>query len=135
MSIHYSFTRGWTPVEQGAGSGNRRPDQVLTGIGRLFTATGAGTVDDAVIALTDDRIAWAGPRQSFPGAAGAFEIDVGGALVTPGLVDAHSHPLYPAPRLAEVAARSAGAGYADIAAAGGGIAATVHATRAAPLDE
>jgi imidazolonepropionase len=105
---------------------------VLTNIGRLFTASDIGIVDDAVIALEHDQIAWVGPRTSFPGASDAAVFDLCGALVTPGLVDAHTHPLYAEPRLAEVAARSAGAGYADIAAAGGGIGATVRATRARP---
>jgi len=59
------------------------------------------------------------------------EFDCEGGLLTPGLIDAHTHPLYARPRLAEVAQRAAGASYAAIAAAGGGINATVQDTRAA----
>lgn len=54
--------------------------------------------------------------------------------MTPGLIGAHSHPLYAGNRFAEIAQRSAGASYSQIAASGGGIAATVTATRAASSD-
>jgi imidazolonepropionase len=62
-------------------------------------------------------------------------VDVEDALVTPGLIDAHTHPVYAGDRLAEIAMRSAGAGYEEIAAAGGGIRSTVAATRSAGRDE
>ncbi len=105
--------------------------RLLTGIGRLFTAGPAGVIERAAIAIASDgRIAWLGPEAEAP--AVDEREDLGGALVTPGLVDAHTHPVYAGDRLAEIAARSEGASYADLAAAGGGIAATVRATRAAP---
>jgi imidazolonepropionase len=59
--------------------------------------------------------------------------DCGGGLVTAGLIDAHTHPVYAGDRMAEVAMRTAGASYLDIAKAGGGIVSTVTATRAEPL--
>jgi imidazolonepropionase len=114
------------------------PTLLLTGIGRLFTATPAGTLDDAALLVRDGRIAWVGRSGERPpddAARDAEEVDAGGALVTPGLVDAHTHPVYAGDRFAEIARRSAGAGYAEIAAMGGGIVATVAATRAASLDD
>jgi len=63
------------------------------------------------------------------------EFDCAGGLLTPGLIDAHTHPLYARPRLAEAAQRAAGASYSALAAAGGGINATVRDTRAASFSE
>jgi len=105
----------------------------IGGIGRLWTP--AGVTTGAAIHVEDGRVAWAGPAGGAE-APGGFdeEIDAAGALVTPGLIDAHTHPLYAGDRFAEIAARSGGASYAELAAAGGGIASTVAATRAAPAD-
>lgn len=106
-------------------------------IGRLFTASPAGVVEDAALLVEDGRIAWFGPDRELDPAAGtgaAEELDVGGALVTPGLVDAHAHPVYAGDRFAEIARRSDGASYAEIAALGGGISASVEATRTASPD-
>jgi imidazolonepropionase len=111
---------------------------LLTNIGRLFTATERGVVEDAAVLLEGERIAWIGAAREGPPLAPDDEVDVvdvGGALVTPGLVDAHTHPLYAGSRLPEISLRSTGAGYRDIAEAGGGIQATVAATRSAPPDE
>lgn len=108
--------------------------RLLRGIDRLFTAGPLGTIDRAAVAIdAAGRIAWAGRAADAPD---ADEVeDLGGGLVTPGLVDAHTHPFYAGDRMAEVAARSGGAGYGEIAAAGGGIASTVRSTRAASIDE
>src|SRR2546430_1904270 len=57
----------------------------------------------------------------------------GGGLVTAGLIDAHTHPVYAGDRMAEVAMRSAGATYEEVGKAGGGIRATVTATRGEPI--
>src|SRR5579863_4883133 len=104
---------------------------VLRNIGRLFTAGAAGVLPSAAVAVEDGRIAWVGPEPQLHGwLAGAGDVemvDCGGALVTPGLIDAHTHPLYAGDRHGEIAARSAGAGYQEIAAAGGGIGSTVQA--------
>lgn len=100
---------------------------------RIFTATARGTLADGAVLVDRDRIAWVGegePPQPFDTSE-----ELGGALLTPGLIDAHTHPVYAEPRLAEVALRSAGAGYAEVARAGGGIVATVRSTRAAPFTE
>ena len=106
----------------------------LENIGRLFTATDAGAVDRAAVVFDHDAIRWVGadnarPPSSIVERIGAT-IDAHGALVTPGLIDAHCHPVYGAPRLDELAVRTAGVGYAEIAAAGGGIRRTVNETRA-----
>ncbi len=110
---------------------------VFSGIGRLFTSTEAGTIPEAVVAVRDGLIVFAGPRSRFdpnvvlsPGEE-VEDVNVSGALMTAGFVDAHSHPLYAGNRFAEIALRSKGTSYSEIAAAGGGIASTVQATRAA----
>lgn len=107
----------------------------LTNIGRLFTGTSAGVIEKAAVICDDDEhIAWCGREGEEPldllGYV-AYEDDCGGGLVTAGLIDAHTHPLYAGNRMAEVAMRSAGASYEEVAKAGGGIAATVKATREA----
>jgi imidazolonepropionase len=117
--------------------------RVLRRIGRLFTATGDGVLTAAAVALESGTIAWVGPDAGadawLAGAGGdrdEWDVeDCAGALVTPGLVDAHTHPLYAGSRFGEIAARSAGASYLEVAAAGGGIASTVRATRAASSTE
>jgi imidazolonepropionase len=105
---------------------------LLTNIGRLWTGTAIGVLEGAAVLVDGDRIAWVGPSANAPGAATV--VGLGGALVTPGLIDAHTHPVYAGDRFGEIALRSAGAGYEEVAAAGGGIASTVTATRAAARD-
>src|SRR5258708_8897151 len=61
------------------------------------------------------------------------EVDCGGGLVTAGLIEAHRHRVYAGDRMAEVARGTAGASYAEVAKAGGGIRASVRATRAEPV--
>jgi imidazolonepropionase len=106
----------------------------LTNIGRLFTGTPVGVIERAAVIVDEERIAWCGREGDEPlellGYVSEDE-DCGGGLVTAGLIDAHTHPVYAGDRMAEVAMRTAGAAYADIANAGGGIVATVKATRAA----
>src|ERR1700693_6018997 len=106
----------------------------LTKIGRLFTGTPAGVIEKAAVIVDDDRIAWCGREGDEPldlmGYVSEDE-DCGGGLVTAGLIDAHTHPVYAGDRMAEVAMRTAGASYSEVAKAGGGIRATVEATREA----
>jgi len=104
----------------------------LRNIGRLFTGTATGVIEDAAIIFDASEIAWCGkhgdePRELLESVTD--EHDCAGGLVTAGLIDAHTHPVYAGDRMAEVAMRSAGAGYAEVAKAGGGIRATVEATR------
>lgn len=109
---------------------------LLTGIGRLWTPGGARDSTRAVIA--DGRIAWVGGGTEDPPAElrdrVEHSVDLGGRLVTPGLVDAHSHPVYAGQRQAEIAARTAGQSYRDLPG-GSGIASTVAATRAAHQED
>ncbi len=78
------------------------------------------------------RIVWVGDNKALPaGFRIDAEHDLGGALVTPGLVDCHTHLVYGGQRAREFELRLQGASYEDIARAGGGIRSTVAATRAA----
>jgi imidazolonepropionase len=87
------------------------------------------------ILAVDGRIAWVGPDIERPDSArNAEEIDLGGRLVTPGLIDCHTHLVHGGDRAREFELRLAGASYEDIARAGGGIVSTVAATRAAGED-
>lgn len=92
--------------------------------------SGWGLVEDgALLAGDDGRLAWVGPSAAAPAADEVVELH--GALVTPGLVDCHTHLVYGGNRAQEFEQRLHGASYADIARAGGGIKSTVAATRAA----
>ena len=93
----------------------------------------------AVVAVVDGRIAFAGPAAALPPdlaerPAGHRTIDGGGQLLTPGLVDCHTHLVFAGDRAAEFEQRLQGVRYEDIARAGGGILSTVRATRAASAD-
>lgn len=91
---------------------------------------------DAAIVVLDGRIEWIGERASLPAVhAGLPRFDGGGALVTPGLVDCHTHLVYGGQRANEFALRLAGASYEEIAQAGGGIVSSVRATREADEDQ
>lgn len=95
-----------------------------------------GAAGGLAVAVEDDRIAWVGATSSLPSEAdGARRWDVEGRLVTPGLVDCHTHLVFAGDRSGEWEQRLAGATYESIAAAGGGIRSTVRATRAATEDE
>jgi imidazolonepropionase len=95
-------------------------------------ATGWGLIDDGALLADGDRIAWVGADADLPADRRAGrEIDLQGALVTPGLIDAHTHLVYGGDRAAEFELRLQGASYEEIARAGGGIRSTVTATRAA----
>ena len=93
---------------------------------------GYGVLHDAALALEDGRIAWIGARRDAPPAA--REHDCGGAWLTPGLIDCHTHLVHGGNRSDEWEARLNGATYEDIARQGGGIMATVRATRALDVD-
>ena len=91
-----------------------------------------GVIEDGAIGAREGRIAFVGSSAELdPDASAARVIDAGGGAVTPGLVDAHTHLVFAGSRVDEFARRMAGEDYRAIAAAGGGIAATVRATREA----
>ena len=97
-----------------------------------------GLIDDAALVVDGETLAWVGPRAALPAALRgqcALQHDAGGALVTPGLIDCHTHLVYGGDRAHEFEMRLNGASYEDIARAGGGIASTVKATRAASMAE
>ena len=88
-------------------------------------------VPNAAMAIRDGRVAWVGVEHDLPGNVSGLEIDVQGALVSPGLVDAHTHLIYAGERSHEVRMRAQGRSYLEILQAGGGILATVARTREA----
>ncbi|MDQ2083650.1 imidazolonepropionase [Xanthobacteraceae bacterium Astr-EGSB] len=97
---------------------------------------GLGNVDGGAVAARDGRIVFAGREADLPSGWDARErVSLDGRLVTPGLVDCHTHLVYAGSRAREFEMRLAGATYEEISRAGGGIAATVKATRAASVDE
>jgi len=97
-----------------------------------------GLITDAAMACQDGKIAWIGAMRDLPtdSAATAREVhNLDGALVTPGLIDCHTHLVFGGDRAQEFELRLNGASYEEIARAGGGIVSTVRATRNASEDE
>ncbi|MGV8920348.1 MAG: imidazolonepropionase [Pseudomonas sp.] len=92
-------------------------------------------IEDAAIVTSGEHIEWIGPLAELPAADYASVVDLDGAWVTPGLIDCHTHTVFGGNRSGEFEQRLNGVTYAEIAAAGGGIASTVRATRAASEDE
>ncbi|MDP3841869.1 MAG: imidazolonepropionase [Oxalobacteraceae bacterium] len=93
---------------------------------------GYGEIRDGALALSAGRIGWVGRRSDLPaGIRAADTFDGNGGWITPGLIDCHTHIVYAGNRSSEFEARLNGATYEEIAGAGGGIMATVRATRAA----
>ncbi|MDE4063447.1 MULTISPECIES: imidazolonepropionase [Roseobacteraceae] len=95
-----------------------------------------GMIRDAAIAIQDGKIAWVGPQTDVPADfAGLDQRSLGGRVVTPGLIDCHTHIVHGGDRAVEFEMRLNGASYEEVARAGGGIVSTVTATRAASEDE
>lgn len=116
-----------------------RWDGLLTGarLATLDAVEGHGLVVDGALGWRDGRIVYAGAMAGLPAAPHALAsevVDAGGDLVTPGLVDCHTHLVFAGDRAAEFEQRLSGASYEEIARAGGGIVSTVRATRAADED-
>jgi imidazolonepropionase len=107
-------------------------DLLLSNVHLATMDNGYGLLHDAALAVKDGRIAWIGARHDAPPAA--HEHDCGGAWLTPGLIDCHTHIVHGGNRSNEWEARLNGATYEDIARQGGGIMATVRATRALDID-
>jgi len=119
-------------------------DILITNIGTLVTPEGktarrgkaqgeVKTLTDAAIGVKDGLIAYVGEASTAPEAKET--IDAGGRLVTPGLIDAHTHLVFGGWRHNELDLKLKGASYLDILAAGGGILSSVRSTRAASEDE
>jgi imidazolonepropionase len=102
---------------------------------RLATLAGEqpwGLVERGAMLCDGDTLRWVGSEATLPaGLPVDAEVDLGGALVTPGLVDCHTHLVYGGQRAREFELRLQGASYEQIARAGGGIRSTVAATREA----
>lgn len=117
-------------------SGLRAADLVIHDA-RLVTCdparSGLGVIDRGALAIADGRVVWVGDSGERTRAAN--EVSAGGRLVTPGLVDCHTHAIFAGDRAGEFALRAKGAAYLEIAAAGGGINATLGPTRGANDDE
>ena len=94
---------------------------------RLLVKAGQPVIDNGMIAARGGRIVYAGPAADYTGET----IDLQGRLVTPGLIDPHTHLIFAGNRAHEFKLRLDGASYEDIARAGGGILSTVTATRMA----
>ncbi len=114
------------------------PQRALWRNARLVTldaVAGWGLVERGALVTEGEHIAWVGDESALSaGLAPTTEHDLGGALVTPGLVDCHTHLVYGGQRAAEFELRLQGASYEQIARSGGGIRSTVAATRAASDD-
>ena len=112
-------------------------DLVLWRDARLATLEGTspwGWIDNGALLVEGERIAWVGAQDAMPADLArrvTVEHSVAGALITPGLVDCHTHLVYGGQRAREFELRLTGASYEDIARGGGGIRSTVMATRAA----
>ncbi|MCD9096038.1 imidazolonepropionase [Luteimonas fraxinea] len=113
-------------------------DGLLLGatLATLSDDSGYGLIEDGALGWRDDVIVYAGPRSGLPADAEAnadLVVETTG-LVTPGLIDCHTHAVFAGNRAAEFEQRLQGASYEDIARAGGGIVSTVRAVRDADED-
>ena len=110
--------------------------KILTGarLATMVTGDDYGLIENGALVLSGDRIAWVGPAPELPAHFDGPVRDLAGRLVTPGLIDAHTHIVFAGDRAREFEMRLGGASYAEIARAGGGILSTVTATRAATPD-
>lgn len=98
------------------------------------TGSAYGLIEEAALVTDGERIAWVGPKAQLDAEwrdRVTRHHDARGALITPGLVDCHTHLVYGGDRAHEFALRLQGASYEEIARAGGGIVSTVRATREA----
>jgi imidazolonepropionase len=120
-------------------------DTLITGISQLVTAMDPGPkhgramrelklTESAALAISSDVIVWTGKASEWAGTA-VTTVDVGGCAVVPGLVDPHTHAVWAGDRLKDFEARTSGATYEEILAAGGGIRSTIRATATASLDD
>ena len=101
---------------------------------RATLADPLGVIEDAAIVIAEGRVLAVGPRaEILPGYAD-FPVEKAAGVITPGLVDAHTHAPWMGSRDREYALRLAGAGYEEIAAAGGGIVASMRAVRASSVE-
>lgn len=96
--------------------------------------TGYNLIENGVIEISDDVVSWVGSEENYQGDKTNME-NLGGRLVTPGLIDCHTHLVFGGDRAREFEMRLKGASYEEISKAGGGIVSTMKATRLSSLDE
>lgn len=112
---------------------------VLTSLRAATMRSGAdpyGLIKDAAIVLAGGMIAWIGAQADLPSDYAALPVrDMGGRLITPALIDCHTHVIHGGNRAAEFEMRLHGASYEEVARAGGGIVSTVAATRKSSEDD
>lgn len=106
------------------------PRLVLRNARICLIVDGIDVIDHGAVACRNDVIEWVGSERDLVPESDDIEIDCGGRLVTPGLVDCHTHLVYDGNRANEFEMRLAGASYEEIARAGGGIMSSVAATEA-----
>ncbi|MFV1591866.1 imidazolonepropionase [Phaeobacter sp. JH20_36] len=95
-----------------------------------------GLIRDGIVAVKDGSIQWVGPEDQLPEDYENWDrVSMGGRLITPGLVDCHTHIVFGGNRALEFEMRLNGASYEEVARAGGGIVSTVSATREASLEQ
>lgn len=92
-------------------------------------------IADGALAVDNGELIWVGPRSELPDFAPRTQQQFDGGIITPGLVDCHTHLVFGGDRSQEFEQRLNGVSYAEIAAQGGGILSTVRATRAASRQE
>ena len=107
---------------------------ILTNVTLVTMSGGYGLFEDAALVVEDGRIVWLGPMAGLPPRDLPVH-DLGGRLVTPALIDCHTHLVFAGNRAQEFEMRLNGASYVDVARAGGGIVSTVRATRSASEDD
>lgn len=121
-------------------------DLIVEDLAELATPTGPGphagpkqgalrTVEDATVAFQDGHVAAVGTRGDLADWSAPEVVDGSGGTLVPGLVDAHTHPVFAGDRADELRMKLEGASYEEILEAGGGIHSTVEATRAASQDQ
>ncbi|QKJ86505.1 Imidazolonepropionase [Paramixta manurensis] len=111
-------------------------DSIWTGADLVTMRDGRyNLIEDGAIAVRDGKIAWLGPRAEAATITAREHTDFGGGIITPGLVDCHTHLVFGGDRSHEFEQRLNGVSYAEIAAQGGGIISTVRATREASLEQ
>jgi len=102
-------------------------------IATMREGTAYGLIPKGAVLVEDGVVRWVGPQDEAP--AGHEAEDMGGRLITPGLIDCHTHIVHGGHRAGEFEMRLNGASYEEVARAGGGIVSTVTATRAAGESE
>ncbi len=117
----------------------QNPSVVLTSLRAATMVSGAdpyGLIDEAALVLVGGKIAWVGAQVDLPGEYAAMPVqNMSGRLITPALIDCHTHTVHGGNRAAEFEMRLHGASYEEVARAGGGIVSTVTATRRASEDD